>query len=456
MKKKERSKNCIKSKWIFSDFKYFCIILAVIELIVFVIIGTEYFISAKNYISSQKNLVTSVLQQFPENGVQNVINLFKDNDRIKLVALKKNDDFFDKTDFQNNMLVTNVAKDNYTAIRIEYSLLSIECQLLFWLIILILIFAGLSFFVFRLGCRFAGEIEQPILNITKTAKELSIGKSNVRVVQEDSFDEINQLKNSINEMADRLEKEDKMQNDFISSVSHELRTPLTAIKGWVETISQAGDYSENGYDIKLLHMGLNIINSETQRLSQMVEELLDFSKMESNRIILHIKNENIAKEFEILYFIYQKRGQDMGIKMKYYVDNDFPRINCDKNRLKQVFINLVDNALKYCSYGETIVVTLSGSYQEGKVKIVVSDTGRGISKESLERVKEKFYKEDYTKRGSGIGLAICDEIVYLHGGTMDIESRVNCGTTVTIILPISPPYNEQIVVEKDDDYKLYY
>ena len=96
MKKKERSKNCIKSKWIFSDFKYFCIILAVIELIVFVIIGTEYFISAKNYISSQKNLVTSVLQQFPENGVQNVINLFKDNDRIKLVALKKNDDFFDK------------------------------------------------------------------------------------------------------------------------------------------------------------------------------------------------------------------------------------------------------------------------------------------------------------------------------------------------------------------------
>lgn len=467
MKNKKQSQNNIKSRWMYSNFRSFCILLFIIELAVFMLACFQCYTNTKNYIYSQKSIISRAADELSEDRMQTVLGMFENNGRYKLMAVKSGEQMpynLNNPDsggiiIRKNKLFINIdcsLQGEYEAVIMEYPLLYPELCILFWAVILALIFLALSFYTFRLGNNFTEYIRKPVSNISRTAKELAAGKSSIRAEHEETVEELEELIISINEMADRLEKEDKMQNDFISSVSHELRTPLTAIMGWTETMSQSVDCTKNSCDTELLKKGFVIINSEAQRLLQMVEELLDFSKMESNRIILHVKEENIAKEFETMFFIYKRRGQNLGITMKYYVEDDFPRIKCDKNRMKQVFINLVDNALKYCSYGDTIVVTLSGSYQESRVKIVVSDTGKGISKESLERVKEKFYKEDYTKRGSGIGLAICDEIVYLHGGTMDIESRVDCGTTITINMPTEPPYNEQIVVEKDDSYKLYY
>jgi signal transduction histidine kinase len=228
-------------------------------------------------------------------------------------------------------------------------------------------------------------------------------------------------------MADELGAAEKMKNDFISSVSHELRTPLTAIKGWAETMQGGGN------DKETLDRGMGIIIRESERLSGIVEELLDFSRMQSGRMTLTMDKIDILAELGEAVYMFSERANMEHKFLLYEEPAMLSPVLGDINRLRQVFVNIIDNALKYTEEGGTISVTATES--GGFIRVVISDNGCGIPAEHLPKVKKKFYKANQTIRGSGIGLALADEIMKLHSGSLEIESHENVGTAVTIFIP---------------------
>ena len=223
-----------------------------------------------------------------------------------------------------------------------------------------------------------------------------------------------------------------MQTEFISSVSHELRTPLTAITGWGETL-----LADDSGDIGQLHRGVRIILRESRRLTNMVEELLEFSKIEDGRFTLRVEQMDLQAEVEDAIYTYRELFRQDGIDLEYSNAGEmFERpITGDPERLKQVLCNVLDNAAKHGGSGKRITVSME---QDGEWYVVqVRDYGPGIPEAELPYVKQKFYKGSSKARGSGIGLAVCDEIIRRHEGTFDIGNAPGGGCVVTIRLPIS-------------------
>ena len=253
-----------------------------------------------------------------------------------------------------------------------------------------------------------------------------------RRLEKENDDEIGELCDVINYMAGELSKAEQLKNDFISSVSHELRTPLTAIKGWAETIRASGTS-----DPLILNKGVEVISNECERLSGLVEDLLDFSRMQSGHLRLHMEKTDILAELEEAYVMYKEIAAKDGIRLEYRAPEQLPPVMADANRLKQVFINIIDNAVKYSSRGD--LVRIEASSHDIYVQVAVKDTGCGIAAQDLGKVKERFYKANKTVRGSGIGLAVADEIIKQHNGILEIDSKENIGTVVTIVLPIGKP-----------------
>ena len=219
---------------------------------------------------------------------------------------------------------------------------------------------------------------------------------------------------------------EQLKNDFISSVSHELRTPLTAIQGWAETLREDPDP-------KTSERGVGIIIGETARLSGLVEELLDFSRLQGGRMRLHVSRLDTVAQLDAAVFLFTDRAQGEGKELIYEECPSLPAVYGDADRLRQVLVNVLDNALKYTEAGGKI--TVSAAEAAGKVRITIRDTGCGIPAEHLPFVKKKFYKANQLVRGSGIGLAVADEIIALHGGALDVASVEGAGTTVTVTLP---------------------
>ena len=236
---------------------------------------------------------------------------------------------------------------------------------------------------------------------------------------------------------------DRMKNDFISSVSHELRTPLTAIKGWAETMRDGGTM-----DNKTMEKGMGVIVRETERLSGIVEELLDFSRMQNGRMILMMDRIDILAELDEAVYMMKERAVSEHKHLLYEEPELVSPVIGDKNRLRQVFINIIDNALKYTPSGGVVSINLKE--ENGMLHIVISDNGCGIPAIHLPRIKDKFYKANQTQRGSGIGLAVADEIMKLHSGALDIQSEEGVGTTVTISIPVLSPQKEETPNEGDN------
>ena len=248
-------------------------------------------------------------------------------------------------------------------------------------------------------------------------------------VQVQNEDELGELVDNINDMSLKIGQNEKMKSEFISSVSHELRTPLTAINGWGETI-----LADPTGDPEQMRRGIRIILNESRRLSTMVEELLEFSKMEDGRFTLRIEEVDLQAEFEDAVFTYRQLFRQEGIDLEYESGDELlPPIPGDPERLKQVFCNVLDNAAKHGGSGKRITASVC---QEGEYEVVrVRDYGPGIPEAELPFIKQKFYKGSSKARGSGIGLAVCDEIVRLHGGTFDIGNAEGGGAVVTVRLP---------------------
>ncbi len=291
-------------------------------------------------------------------------------------------------------------------------------------------FIGISILVLIIGVVIsiimARNIVNPILKLKNIAKKMASGDLKARS-NFDSKDEIGQLANTLDYMAEELDQREKMKNDFISSVSHELRTPLTAIKGWVITLN-----NENT-DRETLKLGFDILEKETDRLSSMVEELLDFSRLINNKISLNKTLVNISHFASYIELYMTPRAEKENINFHVYNSIKTSNINIDIDRMKQVLINIIDNSFKFTQEQGLIEVKFSEDVKN--IIIEVTDNGCGISENELERVKEKFYKGSNANSNAGIGLSIADEIVKLHNGTLIINSELYVGTQIKIVIP---------------------
>lgn len=305
----------------------------------------------------------------------------------------------------------------------------VDRQILLIALLALFIFGAILAILLLTSSYFIRSILVPVDEITKKARKIANGSYGVQIKTRYN-DEIALLAQTINEMSVKINQNEKMQADFISSLSHELRTPLTAINGWSETLLDSDDLDGE------TRRGLKIISREARRLTEMVVDLLDFTRLQDGRMTLHVEDTDIRGEFEDTVFMYGSRLTQENIKLEYTdFDQNIPNIACDGERMRQVFLNILDNAAKHGGSGGRIDASIA--LEDENVVVRIRDYGPGIPPEELPMVKKKFYKGSSKVRGTGIGLAVCDDIVTMHGGTLTLANAPGGGTLVTIELPIS-------------------
>ncbi len=280
--------------------------------------------------------------------------------------------------------------------------------------------------VFFISLRLAKSIVTPIRHIISASEEMASGNFNLRMKDHYS-DELGVLAKTLNTMAEEIQKNDKLKNQFISSVSHELLTPLTGIRGWSETMIINHTLSPAE-----LEEGLNVIKSESDRLQIIVRDLLNFSKLQGNNIKLNRAKMDIGVSVRQSAASLQIKAAE---KRCILVTGENGRLSFtgDSIRLQQAIVNLIDNAIKFADDGSRISIDY---YEENhQVIINVKDKGIVIDEKDLPYLTDAFYQVRANGRGSGLGLAISDQIVRLHGGKLTITSNKQEGTIATIRLP---------------------
>jgi signal transduction histidine kinase len=273
----------------------------------------------------------------------------------------------------------------------------------------------------------ANSIVNPLKEITRVAEKMAAGNFNIKCSRRYD-EEIGKLADTMNYMAQEIIKKDQLKNDFISSVSHELRTPLTSIKGWAVTLKEG-----NAEDRELLADGLEIIEKESDRLTAMVEELLDFSRFVSGKATVKREQVNIPETMNHIKKQLEPRAARENISLEVFYGPEVCDVVSDENRLKQIFINILDNSFRFTQPGGSI--EFRAEQRNGSICFQIRDTGCGIPPDELPKVREKFYKGRNSKSRNGIGLSICDEIIRLMNGTFEIRSEVGKGTETWITLP---------------------
>ena len=314
-------------------------------------------------------------------------------------------------------------------IRYVSSLEGINRQFTFSMAVVLAICLAFFAMVYFSNLYFVRSIVEPLAGITETARLIADGSYGVQI--EKRFDdEIGELTDTINDMSLKIKQSEKTQSEFISSVSHELRTPLTAITGWAETI-QSGEL-QNRRDVD---KGMEIIVSEARRLTNMVEELLEFSRIEDGRFTLSVEPLDLKAELEDAVYTYKEFFRKEGISLEYTeCEEEMIPISGDPERLRQVFCNLLDNAAKHGGAGKRIDVSIKQVLTDAVIRI--RDYGPGVPEDELPFLKNKFYKGSSKARGSGIGLAVCEEIISRHEGRLDMSNAEDGGFVVAITIPI--------------------
>lgn len=286
-----------------------------------------------------------------------------------------------------------------------------------------------------IGIIMSKKLIEPITELTETARRMAKGQYNVKSPVM-SNDEIGTLSQTFNYMTSEISKKEELKNEFISSVSHELRTPLTAIKGWAVTLNDPAT------DPELMVAGLEIIEQESDRLKAMVNELLDFSRFSSGKIDMKFNWVNPANLKGYIESFAEGRKEREPRKFSFLMDDSVESFMGDENRIKQIFVNLIDNAFKFTEANDSIQVEISQDAQF--TYFTVCDTGLGIALEEIPKVREKFYKGKHSKSSSGIGLSIVDEIARLHGGNLKIESVEGQGTVMEVSVHREVHYGKKI------------
>ena len=460
----------ITKRWVLNTFAVILIVLCILILAFALIVQNFYYNGIKQTLIGRSAEVVSLFRDGGESADQfidkarNYVENFSDKEQMELTVINPSGQAVIKstgfspdrtesmTDYDRALaspdhsgdwhgelssgenvmaltrVVTNKNNDPVGAVRYVVSLEEADRKIFIAISLVCLVGLLIMFFIFISSTYFLGSIVRPVREIGETARKIAQGDFNARI---NKFydDEIGDLCDTINYMAGELGTADKMKTDFISSVSHELRTPLTAIKGWAETMQLDGFQ-----DRKTMEKGINIIIKEAERLGGIVEEVLDFSRIQQDRMTLIMDKVDLIAELDESIYMLKEKANSENKHIVYEAPEMLPIILGDRNRLRQVFFNVIDNALKYSSSDSTVNVTAGAD--DKNIIITVEDHGCGISAEDLPKVKQKFYKANQTVRGSGIGLAVADEIMKLHNGTLDIDSTEGVGTTVTIQLPV--------------------
>ena len=328
-----------------------------------------------------------------------------------------------------SFLLGNAQGEQSPALRFSTSLERVDAQFRSDVLLFLTVSAAAVLLALVPSTFYIEKLVRAVCKTTGAADRIAKGDYSTRIDYNER-DEIGELCAAVHNMAEEIGTADRMKNEFISTVSHELRTPLTAIRGWGETLRQVG-----GEDPALTQRGVDVILHETQRLGGMVEDLLDFSRMQSGRLELRISPIDGVHVLDEALQTFRARAAREGKRLLYAAGVPEARLCGDADRIMQVFVNVIDNALKYTDTGGEIRVETR--VRDDMFCVRVRDTGRGISEQDLPHVKEKFYKADHTVPGSGIGLAVADEIVRRHDGSLRLESRPGEGTTVMITLPLA-------------------
>ena len=468
---KKRMKKITK-RWLINSFGVVLVIVAVMVVATSVSVHSYYYNGARQFLLSRSDAVATLLENYSRDSsvdfsvqLRRLVEDYEYKDKAELMAISGDKkvlitssgfepeedqempdydqayssqtgvgEFVGYVGNEKVMAVTvmsRIISDDLSAMRYVVSLTRIDQQIVTTILFICLLGLAIILFVLYSSLYFINSIIIPIGEVGQTAKQIAQGDLGVRILVEKD-DEIGELCASINNMAEELSNAEKVKNDFISSVSHELRTPLTAIRGWGETLLDSGEPDRDTF-----RKGMRVIMEETERLSSMVEELLDFSRMQSGRLVMEKKRLDAVAELSDAVLIFTERARQENKALEYQEPEFFAPVLGDHNRLRQVFINILDNALKYSDSGDAI--TVLPRLAEGAFLVTVSDTGCGISEEDLPMVKTRFYKGHTTRRGSGIGLAVADEIIRMHGGTLTLDSVKDKGTTVSITLPLEAP-----------------
>ncbi|MEG1981989.1 MAG: ATP-binding protein [Clostridia bacterium] len=468
--------NGISRRWFLNVFCVIFIFLLLFEVVFSIVLSNTYYNSASQYMISRANITTQFFNKYSKtqytefySGAIKLADDFTEKEKMEIqivdldgVVINSSvgylpSDKVSSSDFkaaiwgetssamsinkENREKVLSVsaplrdASGNVRAIaRFVTSYEEITATLILFIGMSIVVSILVLIMVFISGLYFLRSIVRPLAEVTSVANSISSGDLTHRVPNKYKY-EVSELANSVNDMANELSQSEFIKNDFISSISHELRTPLTAIKGWSETMLGC-DLSQ---EADMVSKGLTIINTETDRLKKMLDELLDFSKMQNQRLVLTKEVIDIGQVLIETVYIMKERANKEGIVLEFAIANELPMITGDKNRLKQVFLNIIDNSLKHSKEGQSISVTADF---KDNIIIKIIDTGEGIPEALLPKVKEKFVKGDNSKKGSGLGLAIANEIIIGHGGKFEIDSVFGEGTTVTITFPSYTPETE--------------
>ncbi len=274
----------------------------------------------------------------------------------------------------------------------------------------------------------AKRIAGPVVEVTAAARKMAEGDFSARAKKRDD-DEVGQLAETLNAMAEEVVKGQNLKNEFISSISHEIRTPLTSIKGWSETLVSGGleDREET-------EMGLQVIVKETNRLIVLVEDLLDVSKIQAGRLRMEMCRVEVQPLMEEIWKQFRQRAESRGVQLELSLTQEPLLVLGDTNRLKQVLVNLLDNAFKFTPEGGLVELRAERSGREAV--LAVADSGEGIAPEELPLITEKFHKGSGKQGGSGLGLSISKEIAELHGGRLEVRSEQGQGATVLVYVPL--------------------
>lgn len=456
----------ITRRWLFNVLSVVIGVVIVTELLVLILVRNVYYNGvravAEDYIGPFETLAVASQEEFYDKA-RSMVKSFQYKDRIEVQIIDRNGymvvsthgfapteiEMPDYTQALNSadgsgvwegrtatgekvvagtVRLTDFGSGSNGAIRYIFSMRTVNRQI--WFVYGVALLVGFLVIVITVwsGVYFIKSIIRPVQQVSDTARKIALGNMDTHL-DTSGDDEISELCQSINYMASELKNADTIKNDFISSVSHELRTPLTAIRGWGETIKMS-----IGTDDEIVRRGTDIVLGEADRLSGLVEELLDFSRMQSGKISFNMSETNIISVLEEAVYMYRETAKQQNIHLAYLETVETAWVMADKNRIKQVFINVIDNAIKYSEAGGS--VTVGAVREDGCVRITVSDTGAGISAKDLDHVKEKFYKANKNVRGSGIGLAMADEIIKQHNGLLLLESQEGMGTTVTVVLAL--------------------
>ena len=232
-----------------------------------------------------------------------------------------------------------------------------------------------------------------------------------------------------------LRRLEQVRTEFVANVSHELRTPLTAIQGYLETLlSGALEERENARRF------LEIVFRHTERLGRLLNDLTDLSNIEMGRVSLKLAPTRLDEVVDAVLAIMDSKAASGQVTLTSHVSPGLPPVPADRDRLMQIVINLVDNAVKYTPEGGRVTVQVQEP-ADGQIEVDVIDTGIGIPPADLPRITERFYRVDKARSrelgGTGLGLAIVKHLVFAHGGQLRIDSEPGRGTTVRVTLPIS-------------------